>query len=176
MVAWLCESELVVRQSFREGRGERGLGRAKIHPSKAHPWSSADLLHLGTKYPAQAFGGSCRKQSVSVLLVVAFADFLEEDNWTLWDSIRIWSLLTMVPYTHTQAFILTPYCFQTAHDWLLRVDPSFGCFLSFGLALCFLLSSSLVLALQDVLGSAAPSAIEAQTFLQEPWLVRVPGG
>lgn len=57
MVTWLCESELVVRQSFRGGGRDRGPDRAKIHLSKAHLWSSADLRHVGTNYPAKSLWG-----------------------------------------------------------------------------------------------------------------------
>lgn len=75
MVTWLCESELVVRQSFREGRRDRGPDRAKIHLSKAHLWSSADLRHVGTNYPAKSLWGNCVKRSVHSVSVFSWVCF-----------------------------------------------------------------------------------------------------
>lgn len=83
----------------------------------------------------------------------AFADFLEEDNWTLWDPVRFDLCLLMAshtPGTHPGAVLL----FSNGPHLARPVEPSFGWFLSFGLALCFLFSPSLNLALHHVLGSA----------------------
>lgn len=127
------------------GRGDStGQG---WHPSKAHPWSSADLLHLVTKYPAQAFGGHCRNQSarsVSVFSRVCFCRLLGPCKDLIFA--QLWTPTPRYPSWHSIAVF----------QW-----PTAGVHLFDLLFVSCLLPHALILALQDVLDSAVPSAVEA---------------
>lgn len=162
-----------------EGRGDRGPDRAKIH-LQAHPWSSADLRHLGTKYLAKSLWGRL-SQAEYPQCVCFLLGLLLRTSWRRITGPSGILFAYLWPPT-PQEFILVQYCFQIAHIWLFQVEPSFAlvpvfwtCSLSVS---CF--PPHLSWHYTTFRAQLAPCSISSRSkhrpFPQESWMVCVSGG